>query len=566
VCRDLGELYATDVGDSYFAAAKDVVCNTHPEYVSWAAKWGFTEWDGYVNTGVLVMNLERFRREPVLDRLKEIVFEASKWLCDQDALNFVCKGAIAPLDPRWNVQLGDYCLEKQIAMTGEEMWVAHYTGSQKPWKLPARRYSHLWWRHAAEPDVSRLWIDAWGEVLVQPVAGVPKMSVIIPVYNSARYLPEALASVLMQKDFPEIELVCIDDGSTDDSAAMLDFWKDRDPRIKTIRQDNAGPGVARNAGLDVACGEYLFFLDADDRLSSGAALRDAYEQAKAADLDILLADGSKMSENGRIERIGIYLRCDTISSRRVFAPTELGADLYMMTPMAPWAKLFRRKLLEDKELRFPSLKRSEDFPFVQLAMALSHRIGILRESLVEKRDDVKTSLESTKDETPLIFAEAERTFRESLSKRKLLQQFERAANVSSIVRLDYNLRSVRRFANFKSIAQYCAAEFPKFEIKGDESGVMRFAEACKCVRDIVALADDPDGLAEAFADILAAKVCAPLHSKLEKLAAERDAERQKAERMRVERDSLKKALDAMRAELSDIKKMHERIAAICAEN
>ena len=566
VCRDLGELYATDLGDCYFAAALDVVHTTRPEYLSWAAKWGFTEWDGYVNTGVLVMNLERFRREPVFDRLLPVVLEASKWLCDQDALNFVCKGAIAHLDPRWNVQLGDYCLEKQIAMTGEEMWVAHYTGSQKPWKLPARRYSHLWWRHAAEPDVSRLWIDAWGEALVQPVAGVPKMSVIIPVYNSARYLPEALASVLMQKDFPEIELVCIDDGSTDDSVAMLDFWKDRDPRIKTIRQDNAGPGVARNAGLDVACGEYLFFLDADDRLSSGAALRDAYEQAKADDLDILLADGSKMSENGRVERIGIYLRCDTISSGRVFAPTELGAGLYMMTPMAPWAKLFRRKLLEDKDLRFPSLKRSEDFPFVQLAMALSHRIGILRESLVEKRDDVKTSLESTKDETPLIFAEAERTFRESLSKRKLLQQFKRAANVSSIVRLDYNLRSVRRFASFKSIAQYCAAEFPKFEIKGDESGVMRFAEACKCVRDIVALADDPDGLAEAFADILAAKGRAPLHAKLERLTAERDAERQKAERMRVERDSLKKALDATRAELSDIKKMHERIAAVCAEN
>lgn len=147
VCRDLGELYATDVGDNWFAAAKDVVYNTKPEYVFWAAKWGFAEWDGYVNVGVLVMNLERFRREPVLDRLKEIVFEAAKWNCAQDALNFVCKGAIAPLDPRWNVQLGDYCISKQIALTGEEMWIAHFTGGQKPWKHPERRFSHLWLRH-----------------------------------------------------------------------------------------------------------------------------------------------------------------------------------------------------------------------------------------------------------------------------------------------------------------------------------------------------------------------------------------------------------------------------------
>ncbi len=155
VCRDLGELYETDVGDNWFAAAKDVVYNTKPEYVSWAGKWGFAEWDGYVNTGVLVMNLERFRREPVFDRLKEIVFEAAKWNCAQDALNFVCKGAIAPLDPRWNVQLGDYCLEKQIALTGGGIWIAHYTGSQKPWKFPARRHSNLWWRHVDERDAAR---------------------------------------------------------------------------------------------------------------------------------------------------------------------------------------------------------------------------------------------------------------------------------------------------------------------------------------------------------------------------------------------------------------------------
>ncbi|MBR3957682.1 MAG: glycosyltransferase [Kiritimatiellae bacterium] len=566
VCRDLGELYSTDVGDSWFAAAKDIVESRNSEYLAWAAKWGFTEYDGYVNAGVLVMNLERFRREPVLDRLKEIVFEAAKWNCDQDALNFVCKGAIAPLDPRWNVQLGDYCLEKQIAMTGEEMWVAHYTGSQKPWKLPARRYSHLWWRHAVEPDVSRLWTDTLGEESVQPVAGVPKMSVIIPVYNSARYLPEALASVLMQKDFPAIELVCIDDGSTDDSAAILDFWEKRDSRLKVLRQANAGPGVARNAGLDIARGEYICFLDADDRISSGAALRETLEQAKADDLDILIAAGAVMAEDGNVERRDAYLNRSLLPATRVFGPEALATGLYLVAPMTPWAKLFRRKFLEEKQLRFPPLKRSEDFPFVQLALSLAGRIGVASQSIVDHRVEVATSLETTKDETPLIFAEAERIFRKSLSKRGLLSQFRRAADVSSVVRLAYNLRSVRRFANFRVVAQYCAAEFPKFEIKGDESGVMRFAEACKCVCDIVALADDPDGLADAFADILAAKVCAPLHSKLEKLAAERDAERQKAVRMRVERDSLKKALDATRAELSDIKKMHERIAAICAEN
>ena len=561
VCRDLGELYATDVGDSYFAAAKDVVCNTKPEYVFWAAKWGFEEWDGYVNAGVLVMNLERFRREPVLDRLKEIVFEAAKWNCDQDALNFVCKGAIAPLDPRWNVQLGDYCLEKQIALTGEEMWIAHYTARQKPWTYPARRYSHLWWRHVAEPDVLRLWAEAWGEALVQPVAGVPKVSVIVPVYNSARYLPEALASVLMQKDIPEIEVICIDDGSTDDSAAILDFWEKRDSRLKIIHQKNQGPGVARNAGLDIARGEYICFLDADDRLSSGAALRAAYEQAGADDLDILIAAGAIMAEDGNVERRDAYLNRSLLPATRVFGPEALGANLYIITPMAPNAKLFRRRFLAEQNLRFPALKRSEDFPFVQLALSLAHRIGVCPRSIFDRRTGVATSLESTKDETPLIFAEAERIFRRSLSRRRLLAKFKNAVKTASVVRLAYNLRSVRIFANFKSGAQYCAAEFPKLGIKGNESDVTLFVESCKFVRNIVAVADDPDGLAGVFADIQAAKARALLHAKLEKSAAERDTLKKTLEATRMVRDAALKERDMLAKTLAGVRKVRDEALA-----
>ena len=505
VCRDLGELYETDVGDNWFAAAKDVVYTTKPEYVFWAAKWGFAEWDGYVNAGVLVMNLERFRREPVLDRLKEIVFEAAKWNCDQDALNFVCKGAIAPLDPRWNVQLGDYCFEKQIALTGEEKWIAHYTSLAKPWKLPARRYSYLWWRHAAEPDVLRLWAEAWGVALVQPVEGVPKVSIIIPVYNSARYLPEALASVLMQKDMPEIEVICIDDGSTDDSAAILDFWEKRDSRLKVLRQVNAGPGVARNAGIDAAKGEYIFFLDADDRLSSGRELWQAYEQAREDRLDILLAQGSIILESGEPVRREAYLNRKLVPEERVFAPDVLGANLYTLTPMEPAPKLFRRQFLNDNRLRFPPLKRSEDFPMIRLALSLARRIGIMQQSLFNHRIGVATSLESTKDETPLIFADAERIFRDSLSARGLLDRFKRAADAAYLVNLAYNLRKVGRFASFRAVARLCAEKLPELTDGEYPRAGGALAFAFKQVSNAAAAVDDIDALADFFAAIREAR-------------------------------------------------------------
>ena len=505
VCRDLGELYSTDLGGCYFAAAKDVVHSTKPEYLAWAASWGFTDWSGYVNTGVLVMNLEQFRRKPVVDRLLPVVLEAAKWLCDQDALNFICKDAIAPLDPRWNVQLGTYCLKEQIALTGDEMWIAHFTGGQKPWRQPARRYAYRWWRHVDASDASRLWARTWGNALVPSCAGAPKVSVVMPVYNAELYLSEALASVLMQKDIPEVEVVCIDDGSTDDSTAILEFWENLDSRLKVIRKKNQGAGIARNAGLDAAKGECIFFMNAEDRLASGAVLRQAYDQVKADDLDILLSDGSVMSEYGNVEQTDAFLRREAVPAERVFAPEALGDNLYIMAPMWLSAKMFRRSFLAEYNLRFPALKRFEDFPMAQLALALARRLGVMPRAMPVRRAGVATSPESTRDASPQILAEAERLFMTSLAERGLTDKFARAARVASIRRLACSLRSAMNFSCFSKISRYCADVVPGLGLKGDETNLEPFASAFKFVADVVAAAGNPDILADMFSESLAAR-------------------------------------------------------------
>ena len=495
VCRNLGDLYATDIGDCYFAAAKDVVHTTKSEYLSWAAGWGFTEWDGYVNTGVLVMNLKRFRSEPIRDKLLAVAVEAAKWLCDQDALNFVCKGAIAPLDPRWNVQLGNYCLDQQIAVTGEEMWVAHFTGGQKPWAFPARRYSHLWWRYVDKTDVSMLWVQAWGDAFVPTVGGTPKVSIIMPVYNSARYLSEAIASVLCRKDLPDLELICIDDGSTDDSAAILEFWHDRDSRLRVLRQKNQGPGVARNAGLDAAKGEYIYFLDADDCIAPGDALSRAYEQAKRDNLDMLLAAASLIAEDGKMLQPFAYLNHDLVPKEPVFAPDALGAALFLCTPLGPSAKLYRRAFLEENKLKFPSLKRSEDFPMVGLALALSSRIGIFAEPLYEYRIGLAMSLESTKDETPLIFFAAEQLLRDFLRKRKLWGRFKAAVYTAFVSRLAYNLRAVRNYSSFRAIIAKYREEREQWICWKQVDMQARYANNSQLIKDIEEDMDDDDQIA-----------------------------------------------------------------------
>ncbi len=90
-----------------------------------------------------------------------------------------------------------------------------------------------------------------------------KISVIIPVYNAEKYLRECLDSIVKQT-LQEIEIICIDDGSTDNSLAVLREYERKDERLKIIEQANSGAGVARNAGMKAARGEYLAFMDADD--------------------------------------------------------------------------------------------------------------------------------------------------------------------------------------------------------------------------------------------------------------------------------------------------------------
>ena len=90
-----------------------------------------------------------------------------------------------------------------------------------------------------------------------------KVSVIIPVYNAEKYLPECMESILSQT-YKNIEIICVDDGSTDSSAKIIKFYQKIDKRINLIQQTNQYAGAARNHGFDVSGGDYIMFLDADD--------------------------------------------------------------------------------------------------------------------------------------------------------------------------------------------------------------------------------------------------------------------------------------------------------------
>lgn len=170
----------------------------------------------------------------------------------------------------------------------------------------------------------------------------PCISVVMPVYNAAERLKESIGSVLAESELP-LELICVDDGSTDASGRLLEEMAAKDARLRLIRQENAGPGAARNQGLEVLRGDFFTFADADDALGAGY-LRGLYETAVGMGADAVVSGWTRVDRSGG--RLPQAL-CE--------APTLLSvrADALCGLPRTSWGRLYRRGVLERSQARFP---------------------------------------------------------------------------------------------------------------------------------------------------------------------------------------------------------------------
>ena len=196
----------------------------------------------------------------------------------------------------------------------------------------------------------------------------PKVSLIIPIFNAEKYLAQCLDYAASQT-LREIEILCINDGSTDRSAEILAQYAARDSRIKVIHQENAGPGpsAARNRGLDAARGEYIAFMDADDWCEPEMC-ETAYRLALEHDAE--LVQFNFFEEYGQKTRPWKK----NLKETRVF--TELH-DRFVsaeMLALTVWTRLFRRSFLEDHALRFLEGYIWEDNYFSMLAALHARRI------------------------------------------------------------------------------------------------------------------------------------------------------------------------------------------------
>lgn len=214
-----------------------------------------------------------------------------------------------------------------------------------------------------------------------------KISVIVPVYNVEAYIEKGIVSLINQT-YQNLEIIIIDDGSTDSSSEICDAYGAKDNRIQVLHVKNGGQSKARNLGLSIATGEYIGFMDGDDyvesvRYEKAVALLEEYQ----ADIVECNFEGRKLKVHNDCGKEGLVVCSGKDALRRQLDDTVF----YSFPTTSVWPKLFKREIIED--LFFPEGKVHEEYAFLCKAMYRSSKYVYSNEILYHRvlREDSTTA-------------------------------------------------------------------------------------------------------------------------------------------------------------------------------
>ena len=251
----------------------------------------------------------------------------------------------------------------------------------------------------------------------------PAVSIIMPVYNTEKYLREALDSILAQT-MTDIEVLCVDDGSTDSSLEILHEYANKDPRVTVFTQDHQFAGAARNLGIKHAAGKYLLFLDSDD-IFDPQMVEKSYTRAEETGADICVFGGETFYEDTG-EHCPFSKLCRTdLCPETVFSAISCPNDIFRVSTPGPWNKLFRREFIISEGIEFQTVRSCNDLAFVLTAFACAERITLLDEPLVLYRQH-SASLQHTQDKDPMAFYAALRELHSRLIARGVYEPLRAA--------------------------------------------------------------------------------------------------------------------------------------------
>jgi glycosyltransferase involved in cell wall biosynthesis len=225
----------------------------------------------------------------------------------------------------------------------------------------------------------------------------PRISVLIPVYNAKDFLDDSISSLLNQT-FSDFELICVNDGSKDNSIEILEKFAIQDSRVKVIDKENGGCGSARNRALKEAKGQYVYFFDPDDELSL-ETFEEVYENAIYNDSEIIIFKSDIIIDD-KINRDRVFFDVKTKIPRKNYDRFTFNysdnKEIVLSWDFAPWGKLYKKEFLDSyDDFRFDIGVAFDDVPFHAKSMLRAKRISFVDKFFYHYRMDNVNSVNNT---------------------------------------------------------------------------------------------------------------------------------------------------------------------------
>ena len=252
-----------------------------------------------------------------------------------------------------------------------------------------------------------------------------KVSVIIPIYNVEKYLKECLDSVVNQT-LKDIEIILINDGSTDSSLSICQEYAKNDDRIIILTQKNQVPEIARNKGIELATGDYLSIIDSDDYFDL-QMLEKLYQKAEDENLDITICRTQLINDkNKKISDMEYSINNEYLPNKEIFNYKDFTKFIFNFCIGWSWDKLYKREFVIENNLKFQNLRSTNDLLFVFLSLVLADRISILDDILITHRYNRKNQLSETREQAPFCFIEAIYALQKELENKNIYLEVEQS--------------------------------------------------------------------------------------------------------------------------------------------
>ena len=274
-----------------------------------------------------------------------------------------------------------------------------------------------------------------------------KVSIVMPVYNASICLKETLDSIINQS-YRDLEIICVDDGSTDDSLEILEQYEEKDKRFRILKQRNQYAGAARNAGLSEATGEYIMFLDSDDIFERNM-ISYLVRKAEKHKPDIIVFGYWRFTEsiNRRLPVRNHY------QNGRICSADDIKDSIFQQCRTMPWDKFLRLDFVRETGLKYKQTRVNNDIFFNQMIVSEAAKMLFCTKRLINYRINNKQSLQGSLNKNPTEFISAFLDVKEELNKRGTYRKFKHSYNTRIADDIIVHLQRIKSYEEFKLIIE-----------------------------------------------------------------------------------------------------------------